>query len=159
MLLTCKYVKDWIWRAYWRATQYSLVATSDLKLILSETFAVCTTADDRSTGSAITPFCKKKKSCTNVTIQSFWNTDQTLVSKSSAEYFNFKCPWRQSHQGLLSQSPYYQLSGEIIYRQEQLNPLSNYSILRHRHQMHWLLSAVCRHFTLHSSCGCHSALP
>lgn len=46
--------------------------------------------------------------------------------------------WRQSRRGPLSLSPRFQPSGEIIYRREQLNPPSNYSILRHRHQMHWL---------------------
>lgn len=65
--------------------------------------------------------------------------------------------WRQSHRGPLSLSPHFQPSGEIIYRHEQLNPPSNYSILRHRHQMHWL--PLCSAASSHPARKLAAALP
>lgn len=65
--------------------------------------------------------------------------------------------WRQSHRGPLSLSPHFQPSGEIIYRHEQLNPPSNYSILRHRHQMHWL--PLCSAASSHPAQKRAAALP
>lgn len=65
--------------------------------------------------------------------------------------------WRQCHRGPLSLSPHFQPSGEIIYRHEQLNPPANYSILRHRHQMHWL--PLCSVASSHPAQKLAAALP
>lgn len=54
-----------------------------------------------------------------------------IVSKSGAEYL---------HEGTATKGYSHNLHTpncqERIFLDEQLNPLSNYSILRHRHQMH-----------------------
>lgn len=128
---TKEMLKEWIWCA----KLYPLVAISLLLLLFcffnwhthTQEQSPLTTHLIRPTASVLTNVAQREPSCiaTDACEQSRSCRPHLLTGGGAAE-------------GRSCYLPPSQPSGERIYRREQLNSPSNYSILRRRHQIRWL---------------------